>query len=76
VTEVENLQRVHPDALPGLPQLVPFTAHALVAPKRPSVREHGGEVERSVLGVHVLHEIELAVVPALKAVLEPLFDSR
>src|SRR5439155_9436347 len=37
VTDVENLEGVHPDALPGLPQLVPLAAHALVASKRPGV---------------------------------------
>ena len=76
VTDVENLEWVHPDALPGLPDLVPLAAHVLAAVEWSRVREDGGDVELSVLGVRILHEVKLAAVPALKAFLEPLNDFR
>src|SRR5204862_100010 len=74
LTHVENLERIHSYALPGLPQLVPLTAHALPAAKWWRVCEDGRDVELSVLGVQVLHEVEFTAVPALKALLEALDD--
>lgn len=59
-----------------LPHLVPLAAHALVATEWGRVRKDSGDVVLSVLGIHVLHEVEFAPVPALKALLEPLEDLR
>jgi hypothetical protein len=53
-----------------------LVAHVLAAPVWPRVREDSGEVELSVLGIHVLHEVELARRSSAQALLEALDDFR
>jgi len=75
-TDVEDLERIHSHALPGLPHLFPVASHAAVTAERSHVRKDRGDVQLGVLGEVVLHEVELAAVPPLKARLEALEDFR
>ena len=74
--DLEDLERVHFQAFPDVPELVQLAAHALVAAYHRRVGKDGGEVELSVLGVLVEHELRLAAVPPLEVLLDPREDFR
>lgn len=74
--EGRHVPRLHRDPLPVLPHLLPLAPHAVATSEPGHAGEDGRHVELRVLGIHVFHEVEVAVVPALEPALQALDEMR
>jgi hypothetical protein len=66
VADLKGPDWVEAEPAPDFPDLLPITTHLLMSAQGSNIGEHARDVEHGIVGIHGLHEIELASVPALE----------